>query len=75
MNTNDSKIACLEDEMNASKLCKSLLDETLRRGAQKLLKEAIENEVEQYILAHQNAVDENGKRLVVRIANDRFKPV
>ena len=45
MNTNDSKIVSLEDEMNASKLCKSLLDETLRRGAQKLLKEAIEKKI------------------------------
>ena len=66
MNTNDSKTLSFEDEMNAGRLCKSLLDETLRQGAQKLLKEAIENEVEEYIQAHRNAVDSEGKRLVVR---------
>ena len=75
MNTNDSKIVSLEDEMNASKLCKSLLDETLRRGAQTLLKEAIENEVERYIQAHQAAVDENGNRLVVRNGHHRKRSI
>ena len=66
MNTNDSKTSSFEDEMNASKLCKSLLDETLREGAQKLLKLAIENEVEEYIQAHRDKLDNDGKRLVVR---------
>lgn len=75
MNTNDSKTVSLEDEMNASKLCKSLLDETLRRGAQTLLKQAIENEVEQYIQAHQDAVDDNGKRLVVRNGHHRKRSI
>lgn len=75
MNTNDSKIVSFEDEMNASKLCKSLLDETLREGAQKLLKEAIENEVEQYIQAHKNAVDDKGNRLVVRNGHHRKRGI
>ena len=75
MNTNDSKTVSFEDEMNASKLCKSLLDETLRRGAQTLLKEAIENEVERYIQAHQAAVDENGNRLVVRNGHHRKRSI
>ena len=69
------KIVSYEDEMNASKLCKSLLDETLREGAQKLLKEAIENEVEEYIQAHQNAVDDNGNRLVVRNGRHRRRGI
>ena len=66
MNTNDSETASFADEMNASKLCKSLLDKTLQEGAQKLLKSAIENEVEEYIQAHRDELDGDGKRLVVR---------
>ena len=75
MNTNDSKTVSFEDEMNASKLCKSLLDETLREGAQKLLKAAIENEVEQYIQLHRNAVDGQGKSLVVRNGHHRKRDI
>ena len=75
MNTNDSKTVSFKDEMNASKLCKSLLDETLREGAQKLLKAAIENEVEQYIQLHRNAVDGEGKRLVVRNGHHRKRDI
>jgi putative transposase len=38
----------------------------LREGARKMLTQAIELEVEEYIRRHTGQVDENGKRLVVR---------
>ena len=75
MNTNDSKAVSFEDEMNASKLCKSLLDETLREGAHKLLKAAIDNEVQGYIQAHRNELDSEGKRLVVRNGHHRKREI
>src|SRR5436190_12186052 len=45
---------------------RSALDEILRQGAQKLLGEAIQNEVEEYIQAHAVLRDDKGHRLVVR---------
>ncbi len=42
------------------------LDEIARQGARRLLIEALNLEVEEYINQNSNAVDENGKRLVVR---------
>jgi len=43
-----------------------VLTEILRRGARKLLADAVEAEVAAYIEEHQHQVDEKGKRLVVR---------
>ncbi len=45
---------------------RSPLDETLREGARQMLLKAIEAEVADYIAAHQQEVDEDGRRLVVR---------
>ncbi len=45
---------------------KSALDELLREGARKMLQQAIENEVAEYLQAHQGIRDENGHRMVVR---------
>lgn len=45
---------------------RSALDEILRKGAQKMLGQAIANEVEEYIQAHSDDRDESGRRLVVR---------
>lgn len=42
------------------------LDEIIRRGAQKMLKVALEAEVENYIQKHQDKRDEAGRALVVR---------
>ena len=42
------------------------LDEILRRGARKMLMNAIEAEVASYIDSYATQLDENGKRLVVR---------
>jgi transposase-like protein len=45
---------------------KDLLGEILKEGARKLLVQAIESEVNEYIMQHSNEVDGNGHRLVVR---------
>lgn len=45
---------------------KSALDELLREGARQMLQQAIENEVAEYLEAHQLIRDENGHRMVVR---------
>lgn len=45
---------------------KSALDELLREGARQMLQQAIENEVAEYLGAHQDIRGENGRRLVVR---------
>lgn len=45
---------------------RSSLDEIVREGAQRMLQSAIEEEVNEFLLAHDNRRDENGNRLVVR---------
>lgn len=50
----------------ASGVCQNLLEATLRRGAQRLLAEAIEQEVEAYVQAHSQERDAHGQRVVVR---------
>jgi transposase-like protein len=50
----------------------SHLDEIARLGARRMLVEALEVEVDEYIARHKAAVDEAGRRLVVR--NGRGKP-
>lgn len=44
----------------------SFLDDVLREGARRLLQAAIEAEVEDYVQAHADDRDEEGRRLVVR---------
>lgn len=45
---------------------RSLLENVLREGARKMLQEAIEQEVEEYIERHAGQTDERGRRLAVR---------
>ncbi len=45
---------------------RSALDEIIREGAQRLLAQAIEAEVAEYIERHQSERDEDGHRMVVR---------
>jgi putative transposase len=45
---------------------RSTLDEVLQRGALKMLQEALEAEVEEYITRHREARDERGRAQVVR---------
>lgn len=44
----------------------SVLEKVLREGAQRILIQAIENEVEEFIKTHASRVDEKGHRIVVR---------
>lgn len=62
---NDKTIQ-LRAEEQASGVCQNVLEETLRQGAQRLLAEAIEREVEDYLEKHAEARNERGHRLVVR---------
>jgi putative transposase len=48
--------------------CASGLDEILREGARRMLAVALEAEVAAYIDTHAGVVDEDGKRLVVRLS-------
>jgi putative transposase len=45
---------------------RELLDQFVRRGAQQMLQQAIEAEVEEFLQQHQQRRDSNGNRLVVR---------
>lgn len=44
----------------------SLLESTLRDGALKMLKQALEIEIQEFLKKHESKVDENGYKLVVR---------
>ena len=45
---------------------RDLLDQLVRRGAQQMLQQAIEAEVQEFLKQHQDRQDEHGNRLVVR---------
>ena len=47
-------------------VARDVLSEILRQGAQRLLTMAIETEVEEYLVAHCQQLDQDGHRLVVR---------
>ena len=66
MDTPNDKIIELKAAQQASLVCESLLEETLRAGAQRLLAQAIEAEVEDYVQRHAQERDGRGHRLVVR---------
>ena len=51
------------------------LDDLARQGAQKMLAEALQLEVSEYIEKHQKEVDENGRRLVVRNGKAKTRKV
>ena len=54
-------------EMTFQEECESwsILEKVLREGARRMLKQALENEIEEYLMKH-SQIDENGHRLVVR---------
>jgi putative transposase len=66
MDTPSDKIIEIKAAEEARTVCGSLLEETLRVGAQRLLAQAIEREVEDYVQRHISERDERGHRLVVR---------
>ena len=49
----------------------SLIDEIVREGARRMLAEALQAEVDAYIAAHAAERDENGRRLVIAVADDQ----
>jgi len=53
-------------ELQKPEHARSVLDEIVRRGAQRMLQSAIEEEVAAYIEAHRHLLDDEGHRLVVR---------
>jgi len=55
-----------QDKNELSNEFKNSLEEILKEGACKLLKQAIENEVNEYLQQHSDARDKNGHKLVTR---------
>lgn len=62
MNKYSQEVTFIKDKADA----KSPLEEVIIKGAQKMLKLALENEVEEFIAKHSALVDEDGKRVVTR---------
>jgi putative transposase len=60
----ESKVISLQER--AQDEAKSYLDELLREGARKLLYEAIENEVAEYLETHRERQSDRGQRAIVR---------
>lgn len=60
------KIQYVKDEPESSW---SVLEQIARKGAQKMLQLALENEVEEYIQKHSNLTDKDGKRMAVKNGN------
>jgi transposase-like protein len=58
----DSEVASFREQFEG----RALLDVVVRRGAQQLLQQAIEAEVQEFLEKHQDRRDAGGKRLVVR---------
>jgi hypothetical protein len=56
------EVTFIKDKADA----KSPLEEVIIKGAQKMLKIALENEVEEFIAKHSHLKDEDGKRVVIR---------
>lgn len=53
-------------DLNSSFVCRTVLEQTLREGAQRMLQTAIEAEVSNYIEQHLEQRDGDGRRLVTR---------
>ena len=53
----------------------SPLDAVLRQGARRMLLQAVEAEVDAYVEAHEDVVDESGRRLVVRNGHGRQRTI
>lgn len=64
--TPDSSTESKSEACEASFVCRSALDEILRRGAQQMLASAIELEVQQYVAENAACLDKEGRRLVTR---------
>jgi len=58
----DAEVADFREQFEG----RDLLDVVVRRGAQQILQQAIEAEVQEFLQEHQDRCDADGKRLVVR---------
>ena len=56
----------LDVERRVEEGVRSVLDETFRKGARRMLMKALAYEVEEYVERHKEVLDEKGHRLVVR---------
>ena len=75
MKTPSDKVIEIESGAEAREICQSELEKTLRAGAQRLLAEAIEAEVAEYLAAHMHERDEGGRRRVMRNGHHREREV
>lgn len=55
-----------EDKNHQAKACENFLEETLREGARRLLQEAIENEVQEFLQMYREEKAVDGRRAIVR---------
>jgi len=62
MNKYSQEVTFIKDKADP----KSALEEVIIKGARKMLKLALENEVDEFIAKHSVLVDEDGKRVVTR---------
>lgn len=53
----------------------SLIEKTLREGAQKMLQQALENEISEFLTKHAQNVDENGHKQVVKNGYHRERDI
>ena len=60
------KLFDFEEKIQDSNTFHSSLEEILRTGARKLLQQAIEYEVHEYIETHKSLKDDNGRKLIIR---------
>ena len=67
----DSEVASFREQFEG----RALLDVVVRRGAQQLLQQAIEAEVQEFLQQHQDRRDAEGKRLVVRNGHQAARTV
>ena len=62
----DLEVANFREQFEGGNEGRDLLDQLARRGAQQMLQQALEAEVQEFLEQHQERRDNNGKRLVVR---------
>jgi len=62
MNKYSQEVTFIKDKANP----KSALEEVIIKGARKMLKLALENEVDEFIAKHSALIDEDGRRIVSR---------
>lgn len=70
-----NKIIAFSDDSPEENVFTGVLDEIVRKGAQKMLQKALEIEVDSFLERYQYIMDEHGRRLVVRNGHSRERAV